>query len=220
MNYLLEFLHQEAPKSGKSMPAYYRKAMFTCEMILTAYYLASTVLICMTIKKWELYPTIVCVATIVCLLSIDKMNAQLNLALHSVILGSWVGWYVFMFGWSSGSQHALLPILSLSFFNIYLSSTRKIMYFIGILVLRITLFAFSLRHTPVISLASETNLILQILNSTTPLLILANNYILFSSSIQASERQLTIHNQELHREAGTDPLTGLLAGRSRQLSQG
>lgn len=209
MNYLLEFLRQETPKSGKSMPAYYRKAMLSSEMIFVAYYLASIVLICLTIKRWEMFPAIVCFGMVACLLNIDKMTAQLNLALFAVISTSWAGWYVYMFGWSSGCQHTLLPILSLSFFNIYLPPTRKIAYFIGLLVLRIALFRFSLHHTAVYDLSSETNLALQILNSIAPLLILANNYILFSSSVQATERQLTINNQELHKEAGTDPLTGL-----------
>jgi len=209
MNYLLEFLHQEVPKSGKSMPLYYRKSLFTSEIILAVYFLASTVIIGVMTGRWEWFPVVVFFGSILCLLNIDKMTAQLNLVFFSAIVGSWVIWYIYMFGWSSGSQHVLLPVLALSFFNIYLRPTGKVLYFIGLVILRIGLFAFSLHHTPDISLSSETTLILQILNSTTPLLILANNYILFSSSVQATERQLTINNQELHKEAGTDPLTGL-----------
>jgi len=209
MNYLLEFLHQEVPKSDKSMPSYYRKSLFTSEIMLAVYFLANTVIIGVTTGRWVWFPILVFFGTILCLLNIDHMSAQLNLAFFSIITGSWVIWYVYMFGWSSGSQHILLPVLALSFFNIYVRPTGKIVYFLGLVILRISLFAFSLHHTPVINLSSETNLVLQILNSTTPLLILANNYILFSSSVQASERQLTIHNQELHKEAGTDPLTGL-----------
>ena len=209
MNYLLEFLHQEVPKSGKSMPLYYRKSLFTSEIILAVYFLASTVIIGVMTGRWEWFPVVVFFGSILCLLNIDKMTAQLNLVFFSAIVGSWVIWYIYMLGWSSGSQHVLLPVLALSFFNIYLRPTGKVLYFIGLVILRIGLFAFSLHHTPDISLSSETTLILQILNSTTPLLILANNYILFSSSVQATERQLTINNQELHKEAGTDPLTGL-----------
>ncbi len=209
MNYLLEFLHQEVPKSDKSMPLYYRKSLFTSEIMLAVYFLASTVIIGVMTGRWEWFPVVVFFGSILCLLNIDKMTAQLNLVFFSAIVGSWVIWYIYMFGWSSGSQHVLLPVLALSFFNIYLRPTGKVLYFIGLVILRIGLFAFSLHHTPDISLSSETTLILQILNSTTPLLILANNYILFSSSVQATERQLTINNQELHKEAGTDPLTGL-----------
>jgi len=209
MNYLIEFLHQEVPTSGKSMPAYYRKSLLTSEIILAVYFMASAALLGLTTGKWKWFPGVVFFATVACLLNIDKMSARLNLAFFSIIMASWVIWYVYMFGWSSGSQHILLPILALSFFNIYVRPTGKMAYFLGMIALRIALFSFSLRHTAIINLSSETSLILQILNSTTPLLILANSFVLFSSSIQATERQLTIHNQELHVEAGTDPLTGL-----------
>ena len=209
MNYLLEFFHQEVPKSGKSTPAYYRKSLFTSGIILAVYFLVSTVILWLTTGKFGWFPALVFFAMVAWLLNIDKMSAQLNLALLSVIMGSWTMWYVYMFGWSSGCQHILLPILALSFFNIYLTPLSKVACFLGLVVFRIGLFAFSLRHTPVISLSSEANLTLQILNSITSLLILANSFVLFSSSIQATERQLTINNQELHKEAGTDPLTGL-----------
>ena len=209
MNYLIEFLHQEVPTSGKSMPAYYRKSLFTSELILAVYFLASTVLIGLTTGKWQWFPAVVFFATLGCLLNIGKLSAQINLAFFSTIVGSWVIWYVYMFGWSSGSQHILLPVLALSFFNIYVRPTGKIAYFLGLVILRIALFAFSMHHAAVFNLSPKTSLVLQILNSLIPLLILANSFVLFSSSIQASERQLTIHNQELHKEAGTDPLTGL-----------
>ena len=52
MNYLLEFLHQEVPKSGKSMPLYYRKSLFTSEIILAVYFLASTVIIGVMTGRW------------------------------------------------------------------------------------------------------------------------------------------------------------------------
>ena len=214
MNYLLEFLHQEVPKSGKAMPAYYRKALVVSEVLLAVYSLVSAALIGLTIGKWELFSAVVFFATVTCLLNIDRMTARLNLAFFSLIIAGWVVWYVYMFGWSSGSQHILLPILSLSFFNIYVKLTEKIVDFIGLIALRVTLFEFSLHHEAVNSLSSETSLVLQIINSIVPLLALANSFVLFSSSVQASERALTIHNQELHVEAGTDPLTGLLNRRA------
>ena len=92
MNYLLEFLHQEVPKSGKSMPLYYRKSLFTSEIILAVYFLASTVIIGVMTGRWEWFPVVVFFGTILCLLNIDKMTAQLNLVFFSAIVGSWVIW--------------------------------------------------------------------------------------------------------------------------------
>ena len=88
MNYLLEFLHQEVPKSGKSMPSYYRKSLFTSEIILAVYFLASTVIIGMMTGRWVWFPVMVFFGTILCLLNIDKMTAQLNLVFFSAIVGS------------------------------------------------------------------------------------------------------------------------------------
>lgn len=209
MNFLTEFLHQEAPKSGKTMPAYYRKALYISEAILAGFFLASIVLLELTSGKWEWLPIIILAATFVCMLSIDRISPTANLACYSALIIAWLTWFVYMFGWSAGSPNILVPILSMAFFNIYVSPRGKIAYCIGLIAFRVLLFAFSLRHSPISALGRDTSLFFQIINSVVPLVILSVSYILFSSSIQASERQLTINNQALSKEAGTDPLTGL-----------
>lgn len=209
MNYLLEFLRQEVPKSGKEMPAYYRKSVRTCEAILAFFLLCSIVLLALTAQKLEWLPVGLFAAIILCYINTEKMSANINLICITAIIVTWLTWFVYTFGWSAGSPNILIPLLSLAFFNIYLSPRTKIVYCLGLITFRILLFAFSLRHTASNSLSASASLYFQILNSVIPLIILANNYVLFSSSIQESERQLTIHNQELHAEAGTDPLTGL-----------
>ncbi|MBQ8962877.1 MAG: GGDEF domain-containing protein [Clostridia bacterium] len=209
MTYLLEFLHQKAPKSGKSMPAYYRKSVRVCEAILVAFMLASVILLALTNGKLEWLPVAICAGVIACYPNTDKMSANSNLLCISLAIVFWLTWFVYNFGWSAGSPNILIPLLSLTFFNIYISPRGKIAYCFGLIAFRILLFIFSLRHTAPNALSPSTSLIFQILNSLIPLIILANNYILFSSSVQASERQLTINNQALHKEAGTDPLTGL-----------
>lgn len=209
MNFLSEFLRQEVPKSSKKMPEYYRKALLISEAVFSAYFLASVILLFSSTGRLEWPPIAIFVGMVLCLLNLNKLSARLNLLCFSVILCLWLTWYVHSFGWSAGSPNILVPILSLAFFNIYVPPRGKIAYCLGLIAFRIALFAYSLRHTPTGSLQNTTVLILQIMNSVSPLLLLSCIYILFSSSIQASERQLTINNQELHREAGTDPLTGL-----------
>ena len=209
MNFLHEFLHQEVPKSSREMPGYYRRALFLTELIYCVYFLASIVLILLTTGKLEWLPVGILVAMVLCLLNMDHMTARLNLLGLTVIIGVWLTWYVVMYGWSGGSPNILVPVLSLAFFNIYVPPWEKIGYCLGTIAFRIGLYAFSLRHPPVSALFPTSTLFFQIVNSVVPLLQLSINYILFSSSIQASERQLTINNQALHKEAGTDPLTGL-----------
>ena len=209
MDFLIDFFRQEVPKADKKMPAYYRKALFISEIILAGYFLTSVILLAVTTGRWEWFPAVVFCATVACLLNLDSMNARLNLLGYTAITAAWLTWYVYMFGWAAGSPNILMPILSLAFFNIYVPPWGKIAYFLGLVTFRIVLFAFSLNHASVSTLSHSANLIFQIINSVVPLLILAINCILFSSSVQAIERELTIHNQELHIEAGTDPLTGL-----------
>ena len=209
MNFLHEFLHQEVPKSGKTMPAYYRRALFISEVILAAYFLVSVVLLRFAAGQWLWLPAVVLAATVACLLCIDRLGPRLNLLLYAAIIWVWLAWFVHRYGWGVGSPNILAPILSLAFFNIYEPPLGKIGYFLALVVFRVALFAYTLRHPVLGTLEHPVNLIFQVVNSVVPLLILAVNYVLFSSSIQASERLLTINNQELHKEAGTDPLTGL-----------
>ena len=209
MNFLHDFLHQEVPKSGKTMPAYYRQSLFISEVILAAYFLVSVVLLRFAAGQWQWLPAVVLAATVACLLCIDRLGPRLNLLLYAAIIWVWLTWFVQRYGWDVGSPNILAPILSLAFFNIYEPPLGKIGYFLALVAFRVALFAYTLRHPAIGTLERPVNLIFQVVNSVVPLLILAINYVLFSSSIQARERLLTINNQELHKEAGTDPLTGL-----------
>ena len=209
MNFIYDFLHQEVPESGSEMPVYYFRALFFSDLILTLYFVLSMLVLLITTGEWNWPPFVILIGYIACFASIRKMSARLNLFLYSLAVCVWLTWYVYMFGWSSGSPNILVPILSLAFFNIYLPPMAKLAYFFALIIFRIGLFTFSLNHTPAGSLSPSANLVFQIVNSVLPLLVLAIDYILFSSSIQESERTLTINNQELHKEAGTDPLTRL-----------
>lgn len=209
MDFLKDFLHQEVPKSGSAMPAYYRKALFISEVILAVYFLANAALLIVTTGAWHWPPVGILAGTVLCLLNIDHMNARINQFCFATVIGVWLTWFVYRFGWSAGSPNILVPILPLVFFNIFEPPVSKLVYFVGLVTFRIVLFAWSLNHAPIEALDTVDNLILQILNSVVPLLILTVDFILFSSSIQASERALTINNQALHKEAGTDPLTCL-----------
>ena len=191
------------------MPAYYRKALFFSEVILAAYFLASIVLLFFTAGVWFRIPIGILAGTVLCILYIDRLNARINLLCFAAIISVWLIWFVHRFGWSAGCPNILIPILPLVFFNIYEPPVGKLIYSFILVTFRILLFAWSLRHTPIEALDHTDNLVFHILNSVVPMLILTLDFILFSSSIQASERALTINNQALHREAGTDPLTGL-----------
>ena len=209
MRYVTAFLHQEVPQSGRAMPAYYRQALIISEIVLAVYFAIGAGLIAITTGKLEWIPVLTVLAAGICLYYTGKINPRVNLACDCGIIVIWLTWFVQRFGWTAGCSSILVPILSLAFFNLYETPRGKIAYFLGIVVFRIALFAYSLGHVPMGSMGRTQAILFQIINSLIPLLILANNYMLFSSSIQANERELMLHNQTLHKEAGTDPLTSL-----------
>lgn len=209
MSFLIDFFRQEVPKSSRDMPDYYRKALLISEVILIIYFAASMVLILLTTHQWEWMPFAVMIVYAVCLKRTDHVSPRLNLLCFSAIIFVWLTWFVYKFGWAAGSPNILVLVLSMAFFNIYEPPQCKVGYCLVLIVFRVSLFAYSLNHTPPGTLTYHANLFFQLLNSVVPLLILAINFILFSYTLQASERVLTINNQVLYKRAGTDPLTGL-----------
>ncbi|MBR3017976.1 MAG: GGDEF domain-containing protein [Clostridia bacterium] len=214
MKMLSEFLHQKVPEAGRSMPAYYRKALLISEILCAAFFLAGAVLLVLTIGQWEWIPVLTLAAMILCLARIDKLGARGSLFCFSAVIVVWLTWFVHTFGWSAGSPNILVSVLSLAYFNIYVSPKGKLGFSLGLIAFRVALYAYSLNHPSVTVLTHSASICFQILNSVVPLMLLSIHYILFSSSIQASERRLTLHNQELSKEAETDPLTGLLNRRA------
>ena len=214
MEFLKSFFRRETPASDKSMPQYYRKALFAGEVILCVYFLISLVAFACISGKWIWQPTVIFLAGVGCALNIDRFSARVNLRLYAAVTALWCAWYIYRYGWSCGSQHLVPPVLALVFFNVYETPRGKIAWLCLLIVYRVLLFVCSLRFGPVSAPGETAQVILQIYNSITPMLILAVYYILFSSSIQESERSLILNNQELHKEAGTDPLTQLPNRRS------
>ncbi len=210
MSFIHDFFHQEVPKAGKEIPSYYRRALATSEILLVVYFL-----ICFCIYplinhgRWEWIPLAFMAFSLFSLWMVRHQGVRINLILYGILCIGWVYWNVEHFGWSSGVQHFMTLMLVFVFFNIYDRALVKVVWFALILAIRILLFSFSQQHQAVYVMDIDANTIYQTLNSVTFFLMLALICIIFSTNIQDAERLLLLKNQELHREAGTDPLTGL-----------
>jgi len=209
MGYFSEFLSQETPAPKKVMPGYYRRALIVSEVVLTVYFLAVFFLPPILEGSWEWIPAVLCAATGLALLRIDKLNILQNFLFFSAIVLFWAGWGIHLFGWGSGVQHFLVIVLLLLFFNICISPPWKVLSCVLVLAYRIGLYAYARGADPVYQLSDNAGIVFQTTNSTVFFLLVALICILFSSSIQDAERQLRLDNEHLNREAGTDPLTGL-----------
>ena len=209
MGFFSDFLHQKTPAPGKVMPGYYRRALIVSEVVLAFYFLAAFFLLPVLGGYWEWVPAAFCAVTVFALFRISRMNIIQNFLVFSAIVLVWCGWRIYAFGWGVGVQHFLIVQLILLFFNICISPPLKIVSALLVLGYRIGLYAFSRANDPTRVLSGSGGILFQTANSTLFFLLVALICILLSSSIQDTERQLRLDNENLNREAGTDPLTGL-----------
>ncbi len=209
MCYFSEFLHQKTPAPGKVMPAYYRKALTVSETVLACYFLAVFILLPVIGGYWEWGPAVLCGLMLLALFLVRRMNIVRNFLAFGAVILLWAGWGVHTFGWSVGIQHFLVILLLLLFFNICISPKAKIISALLVLGYRIGLYSFARDAAPVHEPTPVGSILFQTANSAVFFLLVALICILLSSSIQNTERQLRLDNENLNKEAGTDPLTGL-----------
>lgn len=209
MEKIITLIHQKAPRSGKDTPAYFRRALATCEMALAVYFLLTGVLFSWANHRLDWMPLVMCAAMLGCRYSLGRINSRLSFYAFEAVIILWCGWHTFTVGWAYGAQHLLIPMLMLCFFNIYEPTWLKLFSFLMVVAYRMVLFAYSLDHQGTYEMTRTVIIIYQTMNTLTLFDTLAVCFIVFSSSIQETERQLLINNQELHKEAGTDPLTQL-----------
>ena len=208
MRFFLDFLKQKVPKPGKEIPAYYRRALLFSEFLLAVYFAVCFFLYpLINGGRWEWIPLVFIGLTIVALQVVRQQGVRINLILYALLCAGWVWWNVRDLGWSSGVQHFLTLMLVLVFFNVYDKPVTKIIWLCGILAFRVTLFAiYGSRPSP---FSAQASTVYQTVNTVAFFLMLAGMCVIFSTSIQDTERQLRLKNQTLYKEAGTDALTGL-----------
>ncbi len=209
MGFFSEFIRQKTPASRKVMPAYYRKALITNEAVLSCYFLAVFFFLPAAGGHWEWIPAVLSVLMFFALYRISRMNSVTNFCSFSSIIVLWCGWGVYSFGWNVGIQHFLIILLLLLFFNVCISPKTKLFSGLVFLGYRIGLFVYARHAEAVHAVEAGSGILFQVSNSAVFFLLIALICILFSSSILDTERQLRLDNENLNREAGTDPLTGL-----------
>ncbi|MBQ9008329.1 MAG: GGDEF domain-containing protein [Clostridia bacterium] len=210
-----DFMNTKVPQAGRAkMPNYYRRVLVASNFLLALLFLAILLMSVVFNHHVDWIGIALLVGIILKSTMIDEMNMHINLLVHAVIVLLWSGWYVHAYGWNSGGQHFLTPLLMLIFFSVYVRPGIKVLYFCVVLAFRILLFNYTLSHEPVVQMEMNTLVIFQTVNTLFMFIITAVNCIVFSTSIQETERQLLIDNQELQHEAETDALTQLPNRRS------
>lgn len=214
MRFFLDFLRQEVPKAGKDIPHYYRRALVSGEILLSVYFVVCFFLFPLLNRRWEWIPLLFLGMEGLSYWATRKQGVRLNLLLYAVTSVAWIWWNVRYFGWSIGVQHFLTLVLVLVFFNVYDKPLYKIIWFLIILAVRILIFSMAQRTPALYPMEGTAGTVYQTVNTVSFFLALAVMCVIFSTSIQDTERQLRLKNQALYKEAGTDPLTGLPNRRS------
>ena len=216
MKQIMDYLHQKVPRAGRSFPAYYHRALSTSVVGMAVYYLAVCVMLFAAGRRVEWVVLLMAAGMVGCRYSLGRVNVRLSFYAFEALIVFWVGWHTQHVGWDYGAQHLLIPMLTFCFFNIYEPPSVKLATFFGILAYRTVLFAYA-QHIPTGYVMSPSMTVAyQTLNTLAVFNTLGICYATFSSSIQESERQLLLNNQELHKEAGTDALTAASGRNSRQ----
>lgn len=209
MKQIMDYLHQKVPRAGRSFPAYYHRALSTSVVGMAVYYLAVCVMLFAAGRRVEWVVLLMAAGMLGCRYSLGRVNVRLSFYAFEALIVFWVGWHTQHVGWDYGAQHLLIPMLTFCFFNIYEPPAVKLATFFGVLAYRTVLFAYA-QHIPTGYVMSPSMTVAyQTLNTLAVFNTLGICYVTFSSSIQESERQLLLNNQELHKEAGTDALTQL-----------
>lgn len=214
MKFFLDFLHQKVPKAGKDIPHYYRRALISSEILLAIYFAVCFFLFPLITQRWEWVPLVFLAVEGVSYWMSRKHGVRVNLLLYTATSIAWIWWNIYCFGWSIGVQHFLTLVIVLVFFNIYDRPLYKLLWFLFVLAIRVLLFSMAQANPALYPMNAEAGTVYQTVNTVSFFLILAVMCVIFSTSIQDTERQLRLKNQALYKEAGTDPLTGLPNRRS------
>ena len=189
MKLFLDFFRQEVPKNTRNPLFYYRQSVRLADRMLAVYFIISLLLVFLTVKQFFWLPTLLLGLLLIKLFHSDQLSARVNLLLVTLLVCAWSCWYVVLFGWDFGGQHMLFVLIVLVFFCLYEPPTFKIIYFLLILTVRISLFQYTSAHEPLVPMDSFTQFLMQMVNTISSFLMLAGCCIVYSSNLQETARR-------------------------------
>ena len=211
MNFIKKLFQEVTPQSSKdNVPAYYKTVLINSYCLLIVYFFCYIIF-----SLGQGYPlaaarAIPCIVAAILYIRFNRhIPTNLNIPVYAFLIMIWVFIFVRTYGWDCGGQHFILPLLVIVFFSVYDSLLRKLVLLIILFSLRMSLFFYCWYHEPEFALQPSASAALQIMTSAFIFVFMAMICTIFSTNIQKAEKQLLIYNQELRRQAETDPLTQL-----------
>ena len=179
-------------------------------LILGLYFLIIPLVFCIVGPKTEVWTGYIFAA-----MAVAAFYATYRLKVHTSVLVcsglqlAWVIVFVILYGWDCGIQHLMFEMLVLIYFAVYNSLVYKISYTVVLFAVRFSLFLYCRVNISVFALTEAATVVLQIINTIVTFVLMAVACSMFSSNVESAEKKLVLYNEQLKKQAGTDPLTGL-----------
>lgn len=179
-------------------------------LILGLYFLIIPLVFCIVGPKTEVWTGYIFAA-----MAVAAFYATYRLKVHTSVLVcsglqlAWVIVFVILYGWDCGIQHLMFEMLVLVYFAVYNSLVYKVSYTVVLFAVRFSLFLYCRVNISVFALTETATVVLQIINTIVTFVLMAVACSMFSSNVESAEKKLVLYNEQLKKQAGTDPLTGL-----------
>lgn len=179
-------------------------------LLLGLYFLIFPVVMCIVGPRTETW-----VGYIFAALVILAFYGSYRLRVHTSVLIcvtlqlAWLVLFILMYGWDCGVQHLMFEMIVLVYFAVYNSIGYKVVYTVFLFAVRFGLFLYCRVHVPYWPLSETATVVMQILNMIISFVLMGIVCGMFSSNVESAEKKLVLYNEQLKKQAGTDPLTGL-----------
>ena len=179
-------------------------------LILGLYFLIIPLVFCIVGPKTEVWTGYIFAA-----MAVAAFYATYRLKVHTSVLVcsglqlAWIIVFVVLYGWDCGIQHLMFEMLVLVYFAVYNSLVYKVSYTAVLFAVRFSLFLYCRVNISVFALTETATVVLQIINTIVTFVLMAVVCSMFSSNVESAEKKLVLYNEQLKKQAGTDPLTGL-----------
>lgn len=152
--------------------------------------------------------------TAACFVCTYHFRTRVTFHIFSSVNILWIFLFIRFFGWDTGIQHQLFPLLVISFFATYSNFWGKLIYTMFLLAFRLYLFLEVRTLPPLYPISTGLQNAYQILNMIALFFFMFYVCWCFSQKNQEAQEKLDLYNKRLQEEANRDALTGLLNRRS------
>ncbi len=175
------------------------------------YYLVNIILCTFMYQYFETMPLFVCLLIACAIMFAMTYRVRTQITLWGFTIGTLICSvvYVHFLGWNTGVQHFLMLLVVLYFFSEYKHYPEKVLYAVGMVMIRLIMFNVYYQRTPEFILLAAENRALQTLNTIMVFWGLSLVCMICSDSSQEMEGKLLEYNTLLEKQATEDLLTGL-----------